>query len=201
MTDQSTIDAYDQDAASYAEDWETQPSPDDLHALITQYFSPGPTADVGCGSGRDAAWMHEHGFDVVGYDASPGLVAQACLRHPHLRFVQSALPELMGIPSNQYRNVLCETVIMHLEPAHIPHATQRLLDILEPHGTLLLTWRVTSGESQRDLHQRLYAAFDPLLVRDVCAAHTLLLDEEGINLSSGKRVHRIVVRKTGMDPR
>lgn len=195
MTDQCTIDAYDQDATSFADDWETQPSPDDLYALINRYFSPGPTADIGCGSGRDAAWMHANGFDAVGYDASPGLVEQARLRHPHLRFMQSTLPELAGIPSNHYRNVLCETVIMHLEPARITAATLRLLDIIEPHGTLLLTWRVTHGQSQRDRHQRLYAAFDPSLIRNACVGHTLLMDEEGTNVSSGKRVHRIVVRK------
>lgn len=195
MADKSTIDAYDQDATSFADDWETQPPPNDLYALINQYFSPGSTADIGCGSGRDVAWLHAHGFDAVGYDASPGLLAQARRRHPHLRFMQSALPELAGIASNQYRNVLCETVIMHLEPAQITGATQRLLDILEPHGTLLLTWRVTDGPSQRDKQQRLYAAFDPSLIRNACGGHTLLLDEEGTNVSSGKRVHRIVVRK------
>lgn len=195
MTDKTTIDAYDQNATSFADDWETQPSPDDLYALIKHYFSPGPTADIGCGSGRDAAWMHANGFDVTGYDASPGLVDQARLRHPQLPFMPSALPELAGIPSNRYRNVLCETVIMHLESAQITAATQRLLDILERHGTLLLTWRVTDGPSQRDKHRRLYAAFDPSLIRNACVGHTLLLDEEGSNVSSGKRVHRIVVRK------
>ncbi|RDS83145.1 class I SAM-dependent methyltransferase [Dyella monticola] len=199
MADKSTIDAYDTEAASFAADWETQPSPDDLYALIKTYFTHGLTADIGCGSGRDVAWMNAHGFDAVGYDASPGLLAQAGLRHPGLCFTQAALPELEPIPSHQFRNVLCETVIMHVHPGQIGRATQRLLDILQPHGTLLLTWRVTDGESMRDEHDRLYASFDRALVLDACIGHTLLLDEEGMNRSSGKRVHRIVVRKEASD--
>jgi hypothetical protein len=55
--------------------------------------------------------MNAHGFDAVGYDPSPGLLAQARARHPGLRFLPSALPELDGIESNAFRNALRETVI------------------------------------------------------------------------------------------
>ena len=57
-TDTATMAAYDADAARYAEDWETQPAPTDLHDTVRRFFSPGPTADIGCGSGRDTAWLN-----------------------------------------------------------------------------------------------------------------------------------------------
>jgi hypothetical protein len=43
--DRCTIDAYDNDAAAFADDRENQPSPDDLYALLTRYSLPGPTAE------------------------------------------------------------------------------------------------------------------------------------------------------------
>lgn len=194
-TDKDTLHAYDHEAKQFADDWHEQPPPDDMYALLTHYFVRGATADIGCGSGRDVAWLHANGFDAIGYDVSEGLLAQARVRYPDLHFMRAALPELEGVESGRFRNVLCETVIMHLEPVQIAQATRRLLDILEPGGTLFLSWRVTEGSSQRDKHQRLYSSFDRAVVLDACAGNTILLDKEDVNISSGKVVHRVIVRK------
>lgn len=48
--DRTTLDAYDRHAADYAREWDEQPAPDDMYALLERYFKPGPTADVGCGT-------------------------------------------------------------------------------------------------------------------------------------------------------
>jgi hypothetical protein len=61
--DPTTLDAYDRTPAVFAQDWETQPAPVDLHALVTEFFRPGATADIGCGSGRDTAWRVTEGAD------------------------------------------------------------------------------------------------------------------------------------------
>jgi hypothetical protein len=70
-----------------------------------------------------------------------------------------------------------------------------MLDILKPGGILYLSWRVTEGEDQRDKHARLYAAFEPSLVLSELTTATMLLDEDVVSASSGKRIHRIVARK------
>jgi hypothetical protein len=41
MADALTLRAYDQDSASFAADWETQPAGTDLHQLVREYFSEG----------------------------------------------------------------------------------------------------------------------------------------------------------------
>jgi hypothetical protein len=105
------------------------------------------------------------------------------------------LPELRGVADGAYDNVLCETVIMHLDRALIAPSVRRLLDIVKSGGIFYLSWRVTDAADQRDQHGRLYAAFDAPLVRDELSAATILLDEEVVSASSGKKIHRIVVRK------
>ncbi len=41
----------------------------DLHTLLTDSFLPGtPLLELGCGSGRDAAFMLENGFDITASD-------------------------------------------------------------------------------------------------------------------------------------
>ena len=102
---------------------------------------------------------------------------------------------LAGIADGSFTNVLCETVVMHLPPADIPASVRRLIAILEPGGTLYLSWRATQGGDSRDSHGRLYAAFDPEVVRDALTGTETLLDEQVRSASSGKLVHRIVARK------
>ena len=194
--DRLTLAAYDHDAAAFAKDWHAQPAPADLHDIVRRFFiRGGTTADIGCGSGREVAWLNANRFPAVGYDASDGLLAEARARYPHLDFAHAELPELRGIAANTFDNLLCETVIMHLDRALIAPSVARMLDIVKPGGMFYLSWRVTEGADQRDQHRRLYAAFDASLVMAEISAATRLLDEEVISASSGKKIHRVVVRK------
>jgi hypothetical protein len=42
--DRATLEAYDRNAASFAEDWEAQPSPDDIYDIVRRCFRQGKTA-------------------------------------------------------------------------------------------------------------------------------------------------------------
>lgn len=191
--DFSTIETYTSGAANYAAEWANQPAPDDLYARLTQYFRPqGRTVDIGCGSGRDVAWLNAHGYPTAGYDASEGLVRQAAAEYPQYDFGLATLPELKDVCATSFDNVLCETVIMHLPVAQIGPACRRLVELLKPGGVLYLSWRVTVGDSARDPAGRLYSAFDPALVTGALEGTTIALNEEAVNRSSGKRVQRIV---------
>ncbi|AJX33531.1 class I SAM-dependent methyltransferase [Burkholderia oklahomensis] len=194
--DRTTLDVYDRHAADYAREWHEQPAPDDMYALLERYFEPGPTVDVGCGAGRDVAWLASRGFDACGYDGSASLVAEARRSHPALRFEQALLPGLAGVPSGAFRNVLCETVIMHLPSSDVDAALARLVALLAPGGTLYLSWRVTTGDAQRDGRGRLYEVVDtPRVHAALGDACEVLFEHEKVSESSGKCVHRLVVRK------
>ena len=192
--DPKTLQAYDQRAPDYAREWNHQAPPSDMYALLLRHFRPGPTVDVGCGSGRDLAWLSAQGFDALGVEASSGLLTQARTLHPDLRFALMHLPELEGLKAGSLQNVLCETVIMHLPEEQVGAATRRLRELLRPGGTLYLSWRVTPDASIRDAAGRLYSAFDRRLVREALGSVEVLLDDESTSLSSGKRVHRLIVR-------
>jgi SAM-dependent methyltransferase len=194
--DRKTLAAYDHDAAAFARDWHEQPAPSDLQAVVTRFFIEGGlAADIGCGSGREVAWLNANGFSARGFDASDGLLAEARSRYPHLKFAHAELPDLADIAADTFDNVLCETVIMHLERPQVAPSVRRMLDITKPCGIFYLSWRVTDDADHRDAHGRLYAAFDASLVRAELKAATLLLDEEVMSASSGKKIHRLVARK------
>jgi 2-polyprenyl-3-methyl-5-hydroxy-6-metoxy-1,4-benzoquinol methylase len=200
--DRKTLAAYDSDAAAFAKDWHAQPEPVDLQETVTRFFiRGGNTADIGCGSGREVAWLNANGFPAVGFDASEGLLTEARARYPDLSFAHADLPDLKGIAADAYDNVLCETVIMHLARAQIAPSVRRLLDIVKPSGVLYLSWRVTDECDMRDSNGRLYAAFDAALVRAELPDGTPFLDEEVVSASSGKKIHRVVVKKPGLEIR
>jgi SAM-dependent methyltransferase len=192
VTDDRTLRAYEAGAASFAQDWHRQHAPSDLQSTVKCFFKPGTAADIGCGSGRDVAWLSANGFPAIGYDASQGLLAEARQRYPHCDFRSAALPDLAGIADGTFDNVLCETVIMHLPEQEIDPAVRRLVSILRPGGVLYLTWRITTGADTRDRQGRLYAAFDPAIVRNALAGADILLDKLAVSASSAKAIHRIV---------
>ena len=159
--DPQTLAAYDLDAAAFAKDWLGQPSPVDLQEVVERFFvRGGNSADIGCGCGREVAWLHANGFSAVGL---------RCLGRPAQARRAGDIPSLQvracriaraARRRQRFDNVLCETVIMHLDHKQIAASVRRLLDIVKPSGILYLSWRVTEGADQRDAQGRLYAAFD-----------------------------------------
>ncbi len=58
--------------------WDTGRPDSHLVALIEAgTLAPGRALDVGCGTGTNALWLAEHGFEVVGVDISPHAIARA----------------------------------------------------------------------------------------------------------------------------
>ena len=84
---------------------------------------------------------------------------------------------------------------MHLDRALIAPSVRRMLELVAPGGVFYLSWRVTDEADLRDAHGRLYAAFDASLVRARVVGGGTLLDEQVVSASSGKKIHRLVVRK------
>lgn len=195
-TDEKTHIAYNENASAYSQDWLSQPEPTDIYQLVKKYFIPnGTTADIGCGNGRDSNWMNQNGFQVSGFDSSAELLKLAEDLFPQVQFSLAILPGLNEI-QNQYDNVFCETVIMHLHKNQIKSAIQNLKRILKLNGIMYLSWRVTEGEDTRHKDGRLYSAFDPEFIMNQFGSDSVLFFEDKISVSSGKRVSRLVWRNT-----
>lgn len=166
--DDETLATYDAQAARIAAGHRAI-TPARTQALIGSFFQPGGrTADVGCGSGRDTAWMADRGFAVIGYDGSAGMLAEARASHPELQFIQATLPALDGVPDATYANVLCNAVLMHLPRATILSAVAGLARILAPGGRLLVSWRSSTAEGEREPDGRLFTHIPPEVMATLC---------------------------------
>ncbi|HTT47633.1 MAG TPA: class I SAM-dependent methyltransferase [Pseudolabrys sp.] len=174
--DQTTLAVYDSDASTFVQRWLTEEEPADVYALLRKFFRPGLTADIGSGSGRDAAWLTANGYPAIGYDLSEALLAQARARFPHIEFKKAALPDLSGVPARHFDNVVCETVLMHLPSEEIAPAVARMLEILKPGGVIYMSFRITENADHREKDGRLFTAYVGDHVRRALAGQAILFD-------------------------
>jgi SAM-dependent methyltransferase len=67
----------------YAPYWQAQTVPDEVKdAVDSGWFQPGAALlDIGCGSGENAAWLAEQGFEVLGVDFSKPAIDRAKSEH------------------------------------------------------------------------------------------------------------------------
>jgi SAM-dependent methyltransferase len=110
-----------------------------LHHLSTLLRSGDSILDVGCGTGRDLAWLLERGYQVTGVDPSQEMIAEAQRRYPIPAGAlhQDTLPALDTI-NGQYRGIICMHVLHHLEDTALLDALYRLRSILAPGGFLVI---------------------------------------------------------------
>jgi SAM-dependent methyltransferase len=191
--DQTTLAAYESAAPAFVQRWLAEEAPADVYALLRKFFRPGLTADIGSGSGRDAAWLTANGYPAIGYDLSEGLLAQARARFPHIEFKKAALPELTGVPARHFDNVVCETVLMHLPREEIAPAVARMLDILKPAGVIYLSFRITENADHREKDGRLFTAYVGDHVRRALAGQEILFDGT-VERRPGVMLQRLIAR-------
>ena len=69
---------------------------EDVHAPVLGFLSerPGAVLDAGAGSGRDASWFAEAGWDVVAVEPAAEMRSFGRLMHPHSRinWIDDRLP-------------------------------------------------------------------------------------------------------------
>ena len=142
--------------------------------LVKTYAGAGPTylahlktllrresstvLDIGCGTGRDVAALRADGFDAIGVDASPTMIA-AGVDHYGLetrRLRADTLPELRSI-SERYDAVLCAAVLQHIPDSQLLDSLYRIRSLVAPDGFLMLSVPIAypADDESRDRHGRL----------------------------------------------
>lgn len=150
----------------------------EVHGELLPLFPSPPSrvADLGAGSGRDAAGLTRLGHHVVAVEPTPELREIGQLLHADvpLTWVDSALPGLPGV-RGPFDLVLIVAVWMHLEYGDRETAMTRVRSLLSPRGRVLITLRhgpVPSGRRMFDvplsetIRLARWAGLDVLTVRE-----------------------------------
>jgi len=158
--DQTTLKYYSNNAAQIADRYESVVSNLSAH-FVDSFSKGGKILDIGCGSGRDLAVLHQLGFDCYGVDPTPEFLAIAQKTHPeHVgRIELGQLPDLMTPFGGEFDGVLCSAVLMHIDIAQLPATTAAIKSCLKQGGRLLYSVpskRLDVVASNRDANGRLF---------------------------------------------
>jgi SAM-dependent methyltransferase len=100
--------------------------------------------DVGCGSGRDLLWMKRKGFEVMGFERSPGLA--------ELARDNAACEVIQGdFETYDFSSVLVDAIMLVGALVHVPHERfsgvfQNITSAIPENGSVLITLKQGSGD-------------------------------------------------------
>lgn len=138
--DDRTLSWYDAQGASTAARYEAVPSP--LQGRLRSLLPSGcRVLDIGCGSGRDLAFLLSEGFDAWGLEPSATMRAQALAIHPELlgRVLAGGLPDTGLSAEKTFEVVMCMASFMHIPAGQISDAASALCQLLNAGGRLLIS--------------------------------------------------------------
>lgn len=146
----STRRSYDHIASEYAEHIydELQGKPFDC-ALLDRFAGMvkprGIAADMGCGPGQIARYLHERGVQVIGIDLSPRMIETARALNPGIDFQTGNMLALETIPDNAWGGIAAFYSIIHIPRAQIVDALCEFQRVLAPGGILFLAFHRGDG--------------------------------------------------------
>jgi ubiquinone/menaquinone biosynthesis C-methylase UbiE len=143
--------AYDAAAASYDAFVPGAEAELPLHRALLDAFTELTAAsggrrvlDAGCGTGRLVPLLQAAHLEVVGADASPGMVAVARRENPGIPF---SVAQLGALPFDDasFAGVLAWYSLIHTAPEDLPATLTEVARVLRPGGLFLTGFQVGQG--------------------------------------------------------
>ena len=103
--------------------------------------------DAGCGSGRDALYFAQHGFEVDAFDASPALVEKARA----FTGLEVELSTFANFRSTQpYDGIWSCASLLHVPDSDWLDALNALTGVLKPGGVWYMSFKYGDGARTKD---------------------------------------------------
>ena len=140
-----TVQAYDQIAGKYAAKWFDKPVMEPyLNRFIPLVKGHGWVADVGCGPGRDLAYLLKHGVRTIGIDLSMSMLLEAQRRVPEGAYVLADCRQL-PFHTDSLAGIWACASLLHLPRSDFTLALSEFARVLY-HGHLFLGMKEGTGE-------------------------------------------------------
>ena len=152
MTGNETIDCYDRNAEEIARRYEKIDFGDTQFRLLRVFTGRSTLLELGCGSGRDAAFLVAGGLNLVALDGSPAMLARAEAIHPELkgRLRHAVLPGRLPFADGEFDGVYSLAMLMHLEKGDLSTVFDEIARVLVNGGLLFFSVSLERGDTDRE---------------------------------------------------
>lgn len=187
-----TLEYYDEHAKSLCEFYESH-KPGLLYRLVARHFDSvsGSTLDIGCGSGRDAAYLNQRFKLHYALDASGEMLATAKSLHPEIsnKFRQfNLLDEELPVREHSMDNILCSGLFMHFEDHELLPVVLKIKKVLKTGGTLIITFRDGAGSPRgENCDTRTFNEIFPIRIVTLLEALGFEVVEEAVDCDQAGR--------------
>ena len=186
----STLHYYSQNSSNVAKRYESA-DVTQLHEFLSSSLKPGGRLlELGCGSGRDAAFMVSQGFKVLATDGSAPMVEQAKTQHPELagHVNHLKLPEGLSNALGVFDGIYAVAVLMHLSVQEIEKTILAVKSLLAAKGRFIFSVPARRDDvmtNEFDAKGRRFTALSPDGWEDLCLKHNLqivrtMISEDGL---------------------
>jgi SAM-dependent methyltransferase len=132
----TSLEYYENSAGPVAHQYEKVDFHRVQETLLRSFPDRAELLEIGCGSGRDASFLKEHGFDVTATDGSAAMLAMAVELHPELNGAtrRIVLPGRLPFPDERFDGVYSIATLMHLDRHGIEATIAEMARVLRPEG-------------------------------------------------------------------
>ena len=130
---------------------------------FAEKLKPGATIlDIGCGSGRDLLWFKERGFEVVGFERSPGLASLAG-KNAGCEVIEGDF-ETYDFSQLSVDAIALVGALVHLPHSKVPAVLNSIKRALKDDGKMLLSLKKGAGNTS-DSHGRVFYLWNDIELR------------------------------------
>jgi SAM-dependent methyltransferase len=154
-------------------------SSEKLFGPFIDMFPPTPAriVDIGAGTGRDAAWLSQRGYEVTAVEPVAALreVGMSLHATDRIDWREGTLPDLVlsPAPEHGFDVALLSAVWQHLDDGDRVRSMPNIADLIVVGGLVLISLRQGFSASSRTLH---HASADATI--DLASAHGLRVERK-----------------------
>ena len=155
----STLDYYHLNAKTLSTRYESA-NVKHIHSLLTRIFFPAThLLEIGCGSGRDASFMFNQGYEITAIDGSEEMIKEARRLHPELSnsFFTALLPDNFHYKANSFDGIFSIATLMHLQLNKLDIVFSEIYRVLKPSGRFVFSVSIQRNDidySFKDINGR-----------------------------------------------
>lgn len=147
---QDMIDWYNENASVYAA---ITADHAENASLFTSLLIGKKILDAGCGAGHDTNMFMKLGYDAVGVDISPNLIAEAKQRYPKARFINEDFRSL-SFEKETFDGIWSQASLLHFESEDdVRQSLREFHRILKPYGVLYVYVKKQMGEEKTETYE------------------------------------------------